>query len=236
MRSVRPWNSLAARGHYTPVGFVAGVRSLMKARLLKILSIALLFLPIAAVAQPVPLSYPSPDGTLIATVVPVGRDAGATHIDDNSTGGENSLEYECRVEIRTRKGHKIWSEDFSSPDHDHGRGVGFAAWSPDSKYFVFSTVSSGGHHPWQFYTYAYGRMKDAVYLLDSFVGEIIDKTFTVTAPNTFTFKIFDRDTKEANSSSDFPARHVTVSLDTILTAKSPPEKYPANPPMRGYYQ
>ncbi len=151
-------------------------------------------LNLLAFAEPVPLSYSSPDGARKAIVVPLGRDAGAAKID--SPEG-HPLEYECRVEIYTRQERKIWSEDFGSLDHDHGRGVAFASWSPDSKYFVFSTVSSGGHHPWQYFTYAYSRSQNDLYILDRFVGEVIRQKFTFAPPDILSLTTLDRSVKDS---------------------------------------
>ncbi len=189
-----------------------------------------------AQAKDLPLTYRSPDGQLIARIVPTGRAIGAKQIDNNSDAG-NPLEYECRVEVYTRRRHKLWVEDFSSPDADHGRGVAFARWSPDSRYFVFSTVSAGGHHPWQFYTYAFRRQNRRLYLLDPLVGEVIEQEFTLTAPAQLTLKVLDREAMQHNPSVDFPAKEVTVSLDgSLARERLPSEPLLVNPPMRGYYQ
>jgi hypothetical protein len=174
----------------------------------------------------VPLSYPSPDRTLLARVIPTGRDAGATTVDD--------LAYECRVEIHTGRGRKIWAEDFSSADNDHGRGVSFASWSPDSKYFVFSTFSSGGHHPWQYFTYAYSRERNDLYILDRLIGEVIDPKFRFVSPDTISLTIFDRSVKD--STADFPRKTVTVSLHKLLAREKPaPRRIRVNPPIYSPY-
>jgi hypothetical protein len=184
----------------------------------------------------VPLTYLSPDGKLTARIVPTGREAGAKQITNDSASG-HGLEYECRVEIYTRQGHKLWEEDFSSPDADHGRGVAFARWSPDSNFFVFSTVSSGGHHPWQYYTYAFSRQKRHLYLLDPLLGEVVEQEFTLAAPDHLTLKVLDRKAMERNPNADFPDKKVTVELSQLLDSKRPLSKaLLVNPPMRGYYQ
>lgn len=38
-------------------------------------------------------------------------------------------------------------------DGNHGQIVERAAWTPDSRFFVFVTTSSGGHSPWQHWTF-----------------------------------------------------------------------------------
>jgi hypothetical protein len=57
---------------------------------------------------------------------------------------------ESRVVIRTSKGETVTSKDYSSPRGFNGYYVVRAQWSPDSKFFVYSLSSSGGHSPWSF--------------------------------------------------------------------------------------
>jgi|WetSurMetagenome_2_1015567.scaffolds.fasta_scaffold02436_2 hypothetical protein len=68
--------------------------------------------------------YPSPDGRFVAQVV---RLPSAPY-----GSGEN------RIVLRSNKGRIVCSKDFSSEDGEHGYGVEKAAWTPDSKFFVFS--------------------------------------------------------------------------------------------------
>lgn len=196
--------------------------------------VALFFcLAISVRANSIPLSYSSPDGALKAIIVPTGRDAGANKIENRSDYG-NPLEYECRVEVHDSKGRKIWSENFSSMDHDHGRGVAFASWSPDSNYFVFSTVSSGGHHPWQFFTYAYSRRKNDLYLLDPILGEVVQQKFTFSAPDKITLTVFDRSVKKWDTR--MPSKKVAYRLTRLLSEEKPVAmSIRRNPPLRSPY-
>jgi hypothetical protein len=184
-------------------------------------------------AGSIPLSYATPDGALKAIIVPTGRLAGAKEIENGSDKGD-PLEYECRIEIRNAKGRKVWSEDFGSPDHDHGRGVAFASWSPNGNYFVFSTVSSGGHHPWQFFTYAYSRRDNDLYLLDPMVGEVVEPQFALTAPDRISLTVFDRSAKEKDGR--MPSKKVTVGLSKLLLHQKPTSKrIRLNPPLYSPY-
>jgi hypothetical protein len=92
-----------------------------------------------------PRIYPSPDGTLRAVVYPADPSLNATP------------DMESRVVIRTSKGETLNSKDYSSPRGFNGYYVVNAKWSPDSKFFVYSMSSSGGHSPWQFPMAVYGR-------------------------------------------------------------------------------
>jgi hypothetical protein len=182
----------------------------------------------AARAGDIPLRYRSPDKGLVAVIVPTGDDLGAKSMPGDSA-------YECRVEIYNDKGRRLWSLDFSSPDQDHGRGVAFARWSPDSRFFVFSTTSSGGHHPWQYYTYAYSRPRNALFLLDEFMGEVLDPKFSFARPDVITLKIFDRSIK--NPKEDWPSLMVSAGLQKLLAGKKPESNgVNRNPPMYSPYQ
>ena len=57
---------------------------------------------------------------------------------------------ESRVVVRGRNGDTIMSKDHSSPRGANGHYIYRGAWTPDSQYFVYSLVSSGGHSPWSF--------------------------------------------------------------------------------------
>jgi hypothetical protein len=96
-----------------------------------------------------PRIYPSPDGTTRALVYPVDISLNATP------------DMESRVVIRTAKGETLTSKDYASPRGFNGYYVVNAKWSPDSKFFVYSLSSSGGHSPWQFPIAVYSRGKNA---------------------------------------------------------------------------
>jgi len=87
----------------------------------------------------------SPDKTLRALVFPVDTSLNATP------------DMESRVVIRSSGGATLASKDYSSPRGMNGYYVYRAQWSPDSEFFVFSMVSSGGHSPWSFPIMIYGR-------------------------------------------------------------------------------
>ena len=89
--------------------------------------------------------YPSPDRTLRVVVYPADISLDVTP------------DMESRVVIRTAKGNTLNSKDYSSPRGFNGYYVVNAQWSPDSKFFVYSMSSSGGHSPWQFPMAVYGR-------------------------------------------------------------------------------
>ena len=106
----------------------------------------------------VPQVYTSPDGELQALVLPAGVSLYATP------------DIESRVVIRSRKGDTLTSKDYSSPRGMNGYYVDQAKWSPDSQFFVFSMISSGGHSPWSFPTMVYSRQKNVIAKLSDMIG------------------------------------------------------------------
>jgi hypothetical protein len=94
--------------------------------------------PEASCLQVLQQVYASPDKALRALVLPVDVSLYATP------------DMESRVVIRTSNGDTLTSKDYSSPRGANGYYVHAAKWSPDSRFFVFSLVSSGGHSPWSY--------------------------------------------------------------------------------------
>jgi hypothetical protein len=127
--------------------------------------------------------YPSPDGALRAVVYPADISLDVTP------------DMESRVVIRTSKGATLNSKDYSSPRGFNGYYVVNAKWSPDSRFFVYSMSSSGGHSPWQFPIGVYGRAAVHGSEKDRIVGfsELINGNPTVSAD----FKFIGPHTVEA---------------------------------------
>jgi hypothetical protein len=120
--------------------------------------------------------YPSPDRTLRVVVYPADISLDVTP------------DMESRVVIRTAKGNTLNSKDYSSPRGFNGYYVVNAQWSPDSKFFVYSMSSSGGHSPWQFPMAVYGREAVHGSEKDRIVGfsDLINGNPTVSADFKFT--------------------------------------------------
>jgi hypothetical protein len=96
-----------------------------------------------------PEIFESPDKKLRAVVFPV----------DISL--DTTPDMESRVVIRASDGNTLTSKDYSSPRGMNGYYVDRGQWSPDSQFFVYSLVSSGGHSPWSFPIMVYSRQKNA---------------------------------------------------------------------------
>lgn len=132
--------------------------------------------PAASCQNVAPLVYASPDGELRASVVPAGVSLYATP------------DIESRVVIRSAKGDTLTSKDYSSPRGANGYYVDQAKWSPDSQFFVFSMVSSGGHSPWSFPTWVYSRRKNLIARLSDMIDgrPTLSGNFLISAPHSLT--------------------------------------------------
>jgi hypothetical protein len=98
----------------------------------------------------VPQIFVSPDKALRALVFPVDVSLDATP------------DMESRVVIRSSAGDTLTSKDHSSPRGMNGYYVYRAKWSPDSQFFVYSMISSGGHSPWSFPIMVYGHKSSLI--------------------------------------------------------------------------
>ena len=129
--------------------------------------------------------YLSPDGKYWAIVVPLSKSSYGS--------GENE------IFIKTKDGNILCSQNYASDDGEHGFVVETAAWTPDSKFFVYSLSSSGGHQAWHFPTDFISTIDGKVRRLDEFVGPITDPSFALIAPNTINTSGRDKTTlDEAN--------------------------------------
>jgi hypothetical protein len=101
--------------------------------------------PEASCRDLMPRIFVSPDKALRALVLPA------------DVSLDTTPDMESRVVIRSSRGDTLTSEDYSSPRGMNGHYVYRAKWSPDSQFFVYSLISSGGHSPWSFPIMVYGR-------------------------------------------------------------------------------
>lgn len=93
--------------------------------------------------------------------------------------------YESRVGIQSGDRQQLCTMDYSSEDGQHGFSVVKAEWTPDSRFFVYSLISSGGHQAWHTPTQFYDRADGVVRSLDDYFPKGISKAdFLLVAPNT----------------------------------------------------
>lgn len=72
---------------------------------------------------------------------------------------------------------------------EEGRLPAKVQWTADSKFLVFTTVSSGGHSPWHFTTYVFSVSDKKIVCLHDVIGPVVDSDFKLEGPHTGTFKI-----------------------------------------------
>lgn len=142
--------------------------------LITVLALAFIPNPILAYSQTV-LTFPSPDGAMLARVTTVSRKC-----------------LESRVEIRRRGGPSILRICYGSPDCEHGMSIVGGAWTPDSMFFVFNAGMSGGHQPWHRPIYFYSRKDNKIHSLDSLVGPIVAPEFELTAPHFVATRVLEQ--------------------------------------------
>jgi hypothetical protein len=121
-----------------------------------------------------PRTFTSPDKKSIASVLAADKSLNATP------------DMESNVAIRTSAGATLASKDYSSPDGANGYYVLNAKWSPDSQFFVYSMMSSGGHSPWSFPIWVYSvKKKQFANFSDMINGSpIVSGDFTIAEPHT----------------------------------------------------
>ncbi|HTK82111.1 MAG TPA: hypothetical protein VL633_07450 [Bacteroidota bacterium] len=141
------------------------------ARISLLISLVFLFIQSGAGASKSSLKkYRSPDSTLVVNVLTVTQD------DNGDT--------ESKVEFRTAKGKLIGGKSFMSKDHAHGLGVVKAVWTIDSKFFVFSTIASGGNMPGDFPTFYFNRKESKLHLLNTILrAKVTNPEFDIEFPD-----------------------------------------------------
>jgi hypothetical protein len=91
------------------------------------------------------------------------------------------------------------------------RTLAHIAWSPDSKFLVFTTDSSGGHSPWHSKAFLYSAPDRSFRFMDESIGSVLN-------PGEFHFEPPDiavmgvQDTDAAKRGDTFATRWVEVTL------------------------
>lgn len=110
---------------------------------------------------------PAPDGKMIAVIT-------------------DDIPRSCEVHIVLRMidGQKVFEKKYISEDGQHGYCVGQTAWTPDSQFFVFNLISSGGHQPWHVPVMVFSRYTTTLTSLDDRLPDpITDENFSVFDPD-----------------------------------------------------
>jgi dipeptidyl aminopeptidase/acylaminoacyl peptidase len=91
-----------------------------------------------------------------------------------------------RVTIYGQDGREVASRDLKE---NGGRLVAIAKWSPDSKFCVFTTISAGGHSPWQFEPYVFSVQDLKFQFIGNSFDAVIDPQLRFESPHTVLFMI-----------------------------------------------
>jgi WD40 repeat protein len=154
---------------------------------------SLVSLTISASVESEKREITSPDGTLVAEIL--SRMAQFT---------------EDTVKIVSRESGSHAEFSMTSHSGANGRNVLKAQWSPDSKFFVFSTFSSGGHSGWNFRTFVYSVDANKFVSLDEKVRPVTDKDFQLIPPHTLQVETLNP------SGIDFPSFNRTIDLAALF--------------------
>lgn len=108
----------------------------------------------------------------------------------------------------TEAGRLLAQRSYTSDDGEHGYGVVKAQWTPDSQFFVFSVVSSGGHQPWRSPVEYFNRKTHGFFNLDDVLNDaVINPEVVIGAPDTVTVDLL------------LAKKAVTVSLSTLKLSR-----------------
>lgn len=140
--------------------------------------------------------YESPDSKYVAHIV-------ALHKDSHSSD-------ESKIILETKKGKVICSKNYSSETGEHGFRVENASWTPDSRFFVYSMSSSGGHQAWHSPTYFISMQDFKVRRLDDYLGEITYPHFELIAPDII---------KTVGRDGNLEEKTFTTSISGLLKSK-----------------
>jgi hypothetical protein len=149
-----------------------------------VMILVLVLLSIGEVQAKSEWTYPSPNGRWIAKV---------KHIRKSSTAEQESV-----VEIKARKGPVRAYRDYTSEDGEHGLRIIRASWTPDSRFFIFTTLSSGGHQSWNYPTYFFSMSDEKFHVLSDYLAPVADASFSLRSPDKITLKIWTPLTPERN--------------------------------------
>jgi len=148
---------------------------------------------IAASADATKRSVASPNGGFMAEI----SSEGAQFTEDTVTIVSKESGFRSQFPMTSKSGA-------------NGRYVLKSEWSPDSKFFVFSTFSSGAHSSWNFQTFAYSVDANKFVSVDDKVRPVTDKDFQILPPHTLQVDTLNP------SGIDFPSFKRTIDLVTLF--------------------
>ena len=121
---------------------------------------------------------------------------------------------EDKISIRDQHGAELSVKDHSSSTGWNGRYLYHGDWTPDSRFFVYSTLSSGAHSIWHCETFAYDAHTNRFYSLDDFLGPIVEPAIQLSEPHRFRSKRLN-----PHGGVDAPPIEIDVDLAEVLARK-----------------
>jgi len=155
-----------------------------------------------------PRTFISPDKKTIASVFAADKSLNTT------------LDMESNVAIRSTTGAALASKDYSSSGGANGYYVADAKWSPDSQFFAYSMMSSGGHSPWSFPIWVYSMKKNQFASFSDMINgsPTISGMFTIAKPHALHASTWK---KPGDLNDKVP---VSVDLETAFDRLAAPSK------------
>jgi hypothetical protein len=92
----------------------------------------------------------------------------------------------------------------------NGRYVLKSEWTPDSKFFVFSTFSAGAHSSWNFETFVYSVDANKFVSVDEKVRSVTDEAFQLLPPHTLQVETLNA------LGIDYPSMKRTIDLAALF--------------------
>ena len=107
------------------------------------------------------------------------------------------------VSFKDTKGHLLASLSLEEGTGINRALVSEALWSPDSRFFVFATWSSGGHSSWHSPTYVYDATTSDIYSIDDTIKSVTGESETqiqFTKVDTLRLRFWDGENAQPDAS------------------------------------
>lgn len=76
------------------------------------------------------------------------------------------------LEFRTKQGKLLLKKNYPSKDGQHGYDIGPIGWTANSKFFLYTLTSSGGHQAWHQGVAVYSIQERRILNLEDYLGPI----------------------------------------------------------------
>jgi hypothetical protein len=101
-----------------------------------------------------------------------------------------ALPPEFIVEIRNTEHRPEVKGDYTSKSGEQGLSLHHGAWTPDSRFFIYTTLSSGGHMAWQYLTFFFDRRDGKIHDFSDFLSPVAEGAFSLNPPDIITITVW----------------------------------------------